>query len=89
MKKTRQRTLTDIINRSIISLMSTKNITPESYEDITSKQDEARKARGEQIYQMRESDPDYWTFERLAKHWKTTKQNIAWIYEKVKKEKEG
>ena len=87
MKKHRHSALTDIINRSIMSLMNTKNITPESYETITKKQEEAREARGEQIYQMRESDPEYWTFERLAKHWKTSKQNVQWIYEKVKKEK--
>lgn len=71
--------LTAIINRVILSFMNTKNITPEGYEEIKSKEEEARQARDQKIREMRASDPDYWTFERLAKHWKTKKQNIDYI----------
>jgi len=59
--------------------MNTKVMTPELYQEINEVAEKADQARNEQIRKMRESDPKYWTFERLAKHWNTKKQNIDYI----------
>lgn len=71
--------LTQRIYSFILSFMSTKNITPETYKDISQKELEARQARDEKIRQQRAGDPDYWTLERLAKHWGISKQMVDYI----------
>ena len=63
-------------------MMSTRNITPENYNRVKSQEEEARRARNAEIRRMRASDPKYWTYERLGKHWNLSKQNIQFILEK-------
>ena len=58
------------------------SITPDRYDRIKSQEEEARRARNAEIRRMRASDPKYWTYERLGKHWKLTKMAISLICEK-------
>jgi hypothetical protein len=60
--------------------MPITKITPEAFKKIEEEYKEARQRRTETIRQMRESDQDYWTFERLAGHWKISKQAVQYIY---------
>jgi hypothetical protein len=62
--------------------MDKLKITPEAYRKIFEAYKEARKVRDETIRQMRNSDSEYWTFERLATHWHMTKQNVEIICKK-------
>jgi hypothetical protein len=59
--------------------MPITKITPEAFKKIDDEYKEARQRRNETIRQMRESDNDYWTFERLAGHWGMSKQAVQYI----------
>lgn len=59
--------------------MELQKITPEAYEKTKKAELEARERRNFTICQMRASDPDYWTVERLAGHWNMSKQSISYI----------
>ena len=71
--------LTTLFIRGILYFMNTKTITPEIWEDFSEKMELARQARDDKIRDMRKKDPAYWTYERLAKEWKMSKQNIDYI----------
>ena len=58
------------------------SITPDRYDKIKSHEEAARLARNTEIRKMRASDPKYWTYERLGKHWNLSKMNIKLICEK-------
>jgi hypothetical protein len=62
--------------------MPTTKITPEAFKKFDDEYKEARQRRNFTIRQMRESDPDYWTFERLAGHWGMSKQAVQYICSK-------
>jgi hypothetical protein len=56
------------------------DFTPEAFKKIDDEYKEARQRRNFTIRQMRENDPEYWTFERLAGHWGMSKQAVQYIY---------
>ena len=60
-------------------LENMETITPEKYVALEGQLEKARMSRDEKIRQMRKSDPDYWTYERLGAHWKMSRQNIKII----------
>ena len=61
--------------------MPIKKITPELYKEVAEEEEAARRARNEDIKQLRAADPVYWTMERLAKKWNISKQAVQYILE--------
>lgn len=71
--------LTAAFLRGILNFMNTKTMTPEIWDEFDKKMDEVRQARDNKIRELRKQDPVYWTYERLAKEWNMSKQNVDYI----------
>lgn len=57
-------------------------ITPDRARKVIHAADIARGDRDKSIAAMRRENPQYWTYQRLAKHWFLTKPRIQKILEK-------